>query len=428
MLEGTLDAAWRLGVRVLVHAAESGFALRRAAPVRWADGEAGTATFDARVAQMLTRLRVPKDSAAAPAQEVAKVLIAEVRGQAQLTIKLKEQLKPANFDATLEQARRLWRGFAKVPLNTETPFALLRSAYTVLRVAFDRTGRPTDVHIMALAMIAVAWRGIRRTRPCRVCFRWAVPGHMFCHDHSRSSSGRGTPRERDLRQKQAHRLRHSSRAGLAMRSGGITLERMPFVVARVLWNLRIGAEATMLRAAIKVINESSHLRAIPGLPGRAPVPSPTLVHSATLQSLRDALDPYEFDAPRWEQKLRAAHLWFEAQSRASGHRGGGKAMRARMLKACQLAEGGFNRSEIAQELGAAPSAITNWLNRYADPGHELHELRERLAQALERGRSLKLTGATRRELRRQQARITERLNALEAGGPHKVAPARGTPL
>ncbi len=399
MLEGAFDAAWRQGVRVLVHAAESGFALRRTAPVRWADGEGDTASFDERVAQMLTRLRVPKIPAAVPAQEVAKTLIAEVRAQAQLTIKLDEQLKPASFYATLEQARQLWRGFAKVPLNTETPFALLRSAYTGLRVAFDRTGRPTDVHIMALAMIAVAWRGIRRIRPCRVCFRWAVPGHMFCHDHSRSSTGRGTPRERDRRQKRAHRLRQSSRAGLAKRSGGITLERMPFVVARVLWNLRTGAEATMLRAAIKVINESSHLRAIPGLPSRA------LVHSATLQSLRDALDPYEFDAPRWEQKLRAAHLWFEAQSRATGHRGGGKAMRARMLKACQLAEGGFNRGEIAQELEVAPSAITNWLNRYADPGHELHELRQRLARALGRSWSSKLKSATRRELHRQCARL-----------------------
>ncbi len=367
------------------------------------------ATFDQRLAEMPTRLRIRKFPAAASAQEVAKALIAELRAQAQLTIKLDGPLKPSSFYATLEHARQLWRGFVKVPLNTETPFALLRSAYMALRAAFNRVGPPTDIHIMALAMIAVAWRGIRRTCPCKVCFRWAVPGHMLCHEHSRSSVGRGTPQERDLRRKQAQRLRFDSLLGPARRPRGVPSERMPFVVGRLLWNLRTGAEATMLRAAVRVINESPYLRAIPGLPRKA------TVHSDTLLSLRDALDPYEFDAPAWEQKLYAAHLWFEAQSRATGHRGGGKAMRSRMLKACQLAEGGFNRSEIAQELVVAPSAIANWLNRYADPGHELHELRERLAQALERDWSPKLKGATRRELRRQQARITERVNALEAG-------------
>lgn len=402
MLEGTFDVAWRVGVRVLVAAAESGFALRRTAPVRWPNGQAGTSTFDERLAEMLTRLRIRKFPAAASAQEVAKALIAELRAQAQLTIKLDGQLKPSSFYATLEHARQLWRGYVKVPLNIETPFALLRSAYMALRAAFNRVGPPTDIHIMALAMIAVAWRGIRQTCPCVVCFRWAVPGHMLCHEHSRSSAGRGTPRERDVRQKQAHRLRYSSRAGVAKRPRGITLERMPFVVGRLLWNLRTGAEATMLRAAVRVINESPYLRAIAGLPRKA------TVHSDTLLSLREALDPYEFDAPAWEQKLRAAHLWFEAQHSRTGHRGGGKAMRQRMLAACQLAEGGFNRGEIAQELEVAPSAITNWLNRYADPGHELHELRQRLARALDRSWSPKLKGAARRELHRQRARLAEK--------------------
>ena len=393
VLGGTLDSAWKLGVRVLVNAAQAGLALRRKAPVRWPDGRAGTATFDERLAQMLTRLRVTKASAAAPAQEVSRTLISELREQAQLTIRLDEHLRPASFHAPLERARRLWRDSVRLPLNTETPFDLLRSAYLVLRAAFNRVGRPTDTHLMALAMVGIAWRGIRRTRPCKVCFRWALPGQTFCLEHSRSKAGRGTPRERARRQKQAQRL--GSWTGVVKRPKGIPPARMPFVVARLLWNLRAGTEAAMLRAAVRVIDESVHLRSIPGLPKKA------TVHSATLQALRDALDPFEFDAPAWVDKLLAAHLWFDAQNNATHQRGGGRAMRSRLLEACQLAEGGFNRGEIAQALDLAPSAVSNWLNRYADPDHELHELRERLARALERDSSPKRRGAARREIRRR---------------------------
>jgi len=384
-------------VRVLVDAAQAGFALRRKAPVRWPDGRAGPATFDERLAEMPTRLRITKIQAAASAQEISKALISELRAQAQLTIELDELLKPANFSTTLSRVRRLWRSSVELSLNTETPFELLRSAYLVLCAAFNRVGRPTDTHLMALVMIGIAWRGIRRTRPCKVCFRWAAPGQPFCLEHSRSKVGRGTSRERDRRQKEAQRL--GSWAGATKRPTGIPLARMPFVVARLLWNLRTGTEATMLQAAVRAINQSPHLRVIPGLPKKA------TVHSATLQALRDSLDPFEFDAAAWVDKLQAAHLWFDAQNNATGHRGGGKAMRSNMLKACQFAEGGFNRSEIARAIKCAPSTVSNWLKRYADPNHELHELRERLAGALERDSSPKRRGAARREIRRRRSRL-----------------------
>lgn len=53
-----------------------------------------------------------------------------------------------------------------------------------------------------------------------------------------------------------------------------------------------------------------------------------------------------------------------------------------MLQACQLAEAGMNRQEVAEAIDITPTAIGLWLKRYADPAHPLNDLAKRLNAAL----------------------------------------------
>ena len=105
-----------------------------------------------------------------------------------------------------------------------------------------------------------------------------------------------------------------------------------------------------------------------------------------VRQLRAHIDPYEYDCPSWISKLEAACIWHEANDAWRGHRGVSRQARTVLLEACQLAEMGFNRSEVAAQLKRQPAAIGNWLRRYSDPDHELHELAQRLAVALAKPR------------------------------------------
>lgn len=65
------------------------------------------------------------------------------------------------------------------------------------------------------------------------------------------------------------------------------------------------------------------------------------------------------------------------------------------LQACQFAELGMNRQEVAQAMDRTPTAIGQWLRRYADPAHPLNDLAKRLEAALAAPRPDKLRRADR---------------------------------
>ncbi len=356
-------------------AAESGAALRRQTRGRRPNGTARDTTFEQRLAALPSRLDIDVKSFP-ETHELVKALITGLRREASKLAWDRAKLTPSGFVEQLAKAHTWWRGVAE-PVDLSTPVSLMRTAYAVLEGMSRRLGTPGQAHLMALALIGIAERGLQNMHRCRICFRWAIPGQNLCHEHSLSSAADGSLHERDARRQQDGRLKRrnpklANSHGLA---GRINPLRMPIVVGRMLWGLRALDEQKTRNALQREVRESAHLRKLIG-------PNGDRADHELLRCLQTRIDPFEFDLAAWGPTLLAANAWLEAQASATGHRGVGARSRRVMLQACQLAEMGMNRQEIAQAIVITPTAIGLWLKRYADPAHPLNDLATRLATAL----------------------------------------------
>lgn len=384
----TYRHAWALGVSVLVRAAESGASIRRQARGHLPTGQAFSPTFDDRLAALPTRLGI--DVRAHPsAEQLERAVIARLRAQATSQPWQNSELTVSDLPGQIAAAQRWWHG-AAAPIDLSTPITLMQTAYGALEASCRRLGTPERGHLMSLALLGIAARGLRNMCRCGICFRWAIPGQTYCHEHSQSSAARGPLHERDARRQQDVRLKRrtpllNNTYGLSPR---IFAPRLAIVVGRILWGLRTLDEQKSRDALQREIKASAHLRQLMG-------PAAERADHDMLRQLQARIDPHEFDLAAWGATLRAAHDWLEAQATATTHRGIGVKLRSSMLKACQLAELGMNRLEIAREMECTPTAIGHWLKRYADPSHPLNDLASRLATALAMPRPANLQRADR---------------------------------
>ncbi|MDG0831278.1 hypothetical protein [Roseateles saccharophilus] len=367
--------AWTSGVDVLVLAAESGAALRRQTRGRLPNGTARDTTFEQRLAALPNRLDI--DVKVFPGTEqLVKALVAGLRREANKLSWDLNTVTPSGFVDQLTKAHTWWHGVA-APVDLSTPVTLMRTAYAVLEAMSRRLGTPGQAHLMALALIGIAERGLQKVRRCGICFRWAIPGQTYCHEHSQSGAAHGALHERDARRQQDSRLKRrnpelTNSHGLAP---SIHPARMPIVVGRILWGLRTLDEQKTRNALQRAVRASAHLKKVIG-------PESDRPDHELLRQLQARIDPLEFDLAAWGPTLQAAHAWLEVQASATGHRGVGVRSRRVMLQACQLAEAGMNRQEIAEAIDITPTAIGLWLRRYADPVHPLNDLAKRLTAAL----------------------------------------------
>lgn len=379
----TYRHAWASGVEVLVLAAESGASLRRTTRGHLQDGRVFYPTFDTRVASLPARLGIDVKSVPTTRQLV-NAMIAALRDEAnKLTWDL-TKVTSSSFAHQLAQAHRWWRGVAK-PVDLSTPVTLMRTAFAALEKLSEHLGTPGQSQLMALALIGMAERGLQKMHRCEICFRWSIPGQPFCHEHSRSATTNGALRERDVRRQIDKRFRKRNSTitvghGLAP---CIYPSRMPIVVGRILWDLRTLDETKSRKVIQRDVKASVHLRALIG-------PYVEKADHHLLRQLRARIDPFEFDLAAWGATLQAAQAWLETQTAETGRRGLGVKSRVIMLQACQFAEMGMNRQEVAQALKRTPTAIGQWLRRYADPAHPLNDLAKRLEAALAAPRPDKL--------------------------------------
>lgn len=258
-----------------------------------------------------------------------------------------------------------------------------------VRVVKERRALPAEpVDGLAIAAIGVATRGLRSMTACSVCYRFALPGHALCGEHSSSSEASGALGARKLAYQRAM-LALPQFAKLASsvqrKVNVIEVEALAYIVARIAWGVSPPDEARSRRAIGSVIASSASLRERLGLQASA------LPHGEKLyELLRARLDPAEMGVGSWVNKLRLADAWLQALDDAlPAQRGAGALRQARFYDAVFMARRGATRAEIARELDVDPSTVTRWLTRNDPEG----ELRSALDSA----------SPTRTPLRRRQA-------------------------
>lgn len=258
--------------------------------------------------------------------------------------------------------------FPSIEFSVTTPFDALRSAYKGLRQGKSaKTIRRVELY--CLAWISIAEQGILKMRHCELCFRWAIPGHEHCYEHSQSKEAPGTPQEKSLRYRNAAKIsvtyRYPPRP--APRHSTISVRRLPQIIARVIWRTPLPDEERTVRS----IKEALAKR--PAVLSQVGPDALSLTSMALYKKLEERVDPLEINPSAWVWKIKQLDRWDrEKTARCPGHRGKGCLTRWRIGRAISLAEQGCSKSMIARDLGVHPSTISNWIRRGSFP--DLEEL------------------------------------------------------
>lgn len=257
----------------------------------------------------------------------------------------------------------LSRVFPSFEFSVTTPFDALQSAYKGLRQGKSAKTIRT-VELYCLAWIGIAAHGILKMRHCELCFRWAIPGHEHCYEHSQSKEAPGTPQEKSLRYRNAAKIavtyRYPPRP--VPRHSTISVRRLPQMVARLIWRTPLPDEERTVRSIKEALAKRPTVLAQLGQDALS------LQSIALYKRLGEHVDPLEINPSAWVWKIKQLDRWDrEKTTRCPGHRGKGRPTRYRIVRAISLAEKGCSKSMIARILGIHPSTISNWIRRQSYP-------------------------------------------------------------
>ena len=297
------------------------------------------------------------------AAQIGEVLAAKVR---EANLARNEHGSVAIKELLGDTHHELARKFPSIEFSVATPYQALRSAYRALR-----QGRSAStvrvVELLCLAWIGLAAQAILSMRHCALCFRWAVPGHEHCYEHSQSKEAPGTSQEKSRRYRNAAKIavtyRYPPRA--LPRHSTISVKRLPQIVARLIWHTPLPDEERTLKAIRQALARRPAVLAQMG-------PDVLSLKSVALyERLEARLDPLEINPSAWIWKIKQLDRWErERVSRCPGHRGVGRKTRWRIVHAIFLAERGYSKSMIAHRLEVHPSTISNWIRRGSYAGLE----------------------------------------------------------
>ncbi len=398
---GTFDALLREGVTVLVRAAEGGGAHRRKAPVLLPDGRRMQLSFQERICHLLNRYGLGSRGssvAGLSASQIAQAVVGKMWTGGFQIAALTDDVTALRLKLLVTELSKAWkRGRRRVEPGWESPFSTLRASY----LAVFRESMVRDVYDpWCLIAFALACRGIKEMHRCELCFRWAVPGIRFCHEHTQSIAGRGDSRARGARYRRAKRMLDgfesaTRRMRLPM---AVSAARLPRVIGRVLWDIGTVDDEAALDASVARLAACGRLgEAVLRADGDdLPWPRPAVLldllsapglgkgaakrnRAQLWGALRELLDPLEWDPTNWPDKIKASDRWFGCVARRQpGHRGLGKSTSAKLAHAIFLADAGYSRKDVAREIGISVSALSNWSARFAVPGHPFERLITRL--------------------------------------------------
>lgn len=257
----------------------------------------------------------------------------------------------------------LLRAFPSIEFSVATPFDALRSAYRALRQGRSaKTVRAIELY--CLAWIGIAAQEILKMRHCDLCFRWAIPGHDHCYEHSQSKEAPGTPQEKSLRYRNAVKIAATYREPPrpVPRHSTMSVRRLPQIMARLIWHTPLPDEERTVRTIKHALAKR------PAVLAQVGPDTLSLKSMAIYKRLEERIDHLEVNPSAWVWKIKQLDRWErERASRCPGRRGVGRKTRWRIVGAISLAEKGFSKFMIARILGIQPSTISNWIRRESFP-------------------------------------------------------------
>lgn len=290
-----------------------------------------------------------------------------------------------------------------------SPIWLMQAAHSVLSEASARRRRPTEHDLLALACVGAAVRALKEMQACGSCFRWAVPGLPYCHLHGLagvdgSGKGKGKAKERQRQYEAARRVADCGAwppRGLPRDFARITTNRLPQLVARILWRTELPDELRTVRA----LEQKLAL-----LADAVPMSKPS-ESKDVFDQLRETLDPFEYRPSMWHDKLIALERWNTlAVQRAPGRRGPSRQkVEVQIRRAEGLAERGFSKSLIADSLQVSRATVSRWLK--LREGRQLADL---------------LDASQRPDLARKRAKLLDTLAKARSAGRRIVRKGRSS--
>ncbi len=248
-------------------------------------------------------------------------------------------------------------------LDFASPYSLLLSGYKTCKRE-ERSDQIERTDRVGLLAVAIAVRGIALMTRCELCFRWAIPGDRFCHQHSQSNAAPGSPRERSARYRRGRYIgaefKHPPREPPACATRPAL--RLPRLIARLLWATPLPDEERTAEAVRRALRRHS---AVLEIVGKETLRATT---AQLFKLLSASLDPYEVNPSAWVWIIGRAARWNRLESALYGRP---RRMQfdtlMRIYDATRMAESGRTKAEIAEQLGIRPSALSNWLRRGVAP-------------------------------------------------------------
>lgn len=274
-------------------------------------------------------------------------------------------LSPATRDRALTRDvfRAVVQGLVEparrpAPLEFDSPYSLLRSSYHSFQY------RGTSNPFAPLLTVAIAARGIALVERCELCFRWAIPGYRFCHQHSQSSLAPGSPSERFVRYRLGRRV--SDEFKYPPREPPLPArrpaQRLPRLIARLLWGTPLPDEERTARAIRRALERN------PAVLDTVGSDAMRLRTGRLFERLAERLDPYEINPAAWVWVIGRAARWKRIERRLNEATHPMRPeTRLCISVATEKAKEGLTRAEIAELIGVRRSAISNWIRRGVAP-------------------------------------------------------------
>jgi hypothetical protein len=240
-----------------------------------------------------------------------------------------------------------------------SPFDVLRMCVATLhRNGPERALSSLDID--ALLLLGDSLRCIAHIRQCELCFRWAIPGHSTCFRHSLSAEAGGNRLDRQARYEKGKAL--LKMAGVnpldEERRMFRTREEMLRTVSQIIWP---GSGLTE-RQGMQI---AGRLSGCPHIVSAIEEADGALRGNSLPELLRRVIDPLEYRAGAWRNKLRAAEAWIcleqmpARQVAAWNHSIAAIEMLPRRTADVQC-------KQVASAVGQSPSAFSHFLTRRQD--------------------------------------------------------------
>lgn len=257
-------------------------------------------------------------------------------------------------------------GWRSISTNSRclTPVLSARHGYQLL---WQRSHPHLDEisrFLWGLALIGWAAHHWHETGICQLCFRFTYPGARFCAEHrqvGRSARERSNAHSRYRLGRKVYALA-DHRGLLELLGGGANVRHMRrrLALADVIFEWEF--DPSYLDKERDLLLET--LVMCPRVLQRIGVSALSADFETLTETLRERIDPYRWDPMLWGSAVVQAELWFSLEEELSpGKRGLGVVTQERIEMAVVLANRGYSKAQIANELGLSPSAISKWIAR-----------------------------------------------------------------